>query len=56
MGLDLQLVLNQDLFMEQYFQPQRENIFKNVQVLIYVFDVTSKDFNESALCAQPAVR
>ena len=35
----------QDLFMEQYFQSQRENIFKNVQVLIYVFDVTSKDFN-----------
>ncbi len=31
--------------MEQYFQSQRENIFKNVQVLIYVFDVTSKDFN-----------
>jgi Ras-related GTP-binding protein A/B len=31
--------------MEQYFQSQRENIFKKVQVLIYVFDVTSKDFN-----------
>jgi len=44
------LVLNlwdcggQDLFMEQYFQSQREQIFKNVEVLIYVFDVTSKDF------------
>ena len=35
----------QDLFMEQYFQSQREHIFKNVEVLIYVFDVTSKDFN-----------
>ena len=34
----------QDLFMEQFFQSQREHIFKNVQVLIYVFDVTSKDF------------
>lgn len=31
----------QDLFMEQYFQSQRENIFKNVEVLIYVFDVKS---------------
>jgi len=35
----------QDLFMEQYFHSQREHIFKNVEVLIYVFDVTSKDFN-----------
>ena len=34
----------QDMFMEQYFQSQREHIFKNVQVLIFVFDVTSKDF------------
>jgi Ras-related GTP-binding protein A/B len=34
----------QDLFMEQYFQSQRDHIFKNVEVLIYVFDVTSKDF------------
>ena len=35
----------EDYFIENYFQSQRENIFKNVQVLIYVFDVTSKDFN-----------
>lgn len=34
----------QDAFMEQYFQSQREHIFKNVEVLIFVFDVTSKDF------------
>ncbi len=32
------------MFMEQYFQSQREHIFKNVEVLIFVFDVTSKDF------------
>ena len=31
--------------MEQYFLSQREHIFKNVEVLIYVFDVTSKDFD-----------
>ena len=29
--------------MEQYFQSQRSQIFKNVGVLIYVFEVTSKD-------------
>ena len=34
----------QDLFMEQFFESQKDHIFKNVQVLIYVFDVTSKDF------------
>jgi Ras-related GTP-binding protein A/B len=34
----------QDMFMEQYYQAQREHIFKNVEVLIFVFDVTSKDF------------
>ena len=34
----------QDMFMEQYFQAQREHIFKNVEVLIFVFDVMSKEF------------
>ena len=29
--------------MEQYFQSQRASIFKNVGVLIYVFEVTSKE-------------
>lgn len=29
--------------MEQYFQSQRSQIFKNVGVLIYVFEVTSKE-------------
>ena len=33
----------QGLFMEQYFQSQRSSIFKNVGVLIYVFEVTSKE-------------
>jgi len=33
----------QDRFMENYFRSQREHIFKNVQVLIYVFDIESKD-------------
>lgn len=29
--------------MENYFVSQRENIFRNVEVLIYVFDVESQD-------------
>uniref|UniRef100_A0A8C8DCS2 Ras-related GTP-binding protein n=1 Tax=Oryzias sinensis TaxID=183150 RepID=A0A8C8DCS2_9TELE len=43
------LVLNlwdcggQDTFMENYFTSQRDNIFRNVEVLIYVFDVESRD-------------
>jgi GTPase SAR1 family protein len=43
------LVLNlwdcggQEAFMENYFASQREHIFRNVEVLIYVFDVESKD-------------
>ncbi|KAM5221922.1 ras-related GTP-binding protein B [Ctenodactylus gundi] len=43
------LVLNlwdcggQDIFMENYFTCQRDNIFRNVAVLIYVFDVESRE-------------
>ena len=33
----------QGLFMEQYFASQRNQIFKNVGVLIYVFDIAAKD-------------
>jgi len=43
------LVLNlwdcggQDLFMENYFESQRDQIFRNVEVLIYVFDIESHE-------------
>jgi len=43
------LVLNlwdcggQEAFMENYFESQRDHIFRNVEVLIYVFDVESRD-------------
>lgn len=43
------LVLNlwdcggQDAFYENYFESQREHIFRNVEVLIYVFDVESNE-------------
>ncbi|XP_038173180.1 ras-related GTP-binding protein B isoform X4 [Arvicola amphibius] len=46
------LVLNlwdcggQDTFMENYFTSQRDNIFRNVEVLIYVFDVESRDLEK----------
>eukprot|EP01103_Thecamoeba_quadrilineata_P010340 TRINITY_DN2202_c0_g1_i1.p1 TRINITY_DN2202_c0_g1~~TRINITY_DN2202_c0_g1_i1.p1 ORF type:complete len:314 (-),score=46.06 TRINITY_DN2202_c0_g1_i1:84-947(-) len=33
----------QDHFMENYFTNQRDNIFRSVAVLIYVFDVESKE-------------
>jgi Ras-related GTP-binding protein A/B len=46
------LVLNlwdcggQEAFMENYFAAQRENIFRNVEVLIYVFDVESRELEK----------
>lgn len=33
----------QELFMENYFTSQRDQIFRNVEVLIYVFDVESRE-------------
>lgn len=58
----LNLVLNlwdcggQQAFMENYFQSQRDNIFKSVEVLIYVFDVESreleKDINYYQTCLE----
>ncbi|UYV82202.1 RRAGB [Cordylochernes scorpioides] len=46
------LVLNlwdcggQEAFMENYFVNQRDNIFRNVEVLIYVFDVESRELDK----------
>lgn len=45
------LVLNlwdcggQEAFMENYFASQKDNIFRNVEVLIYVFDVESREID-----------
>lgn len=63
------LVLNlwdcggQESFMQQYFTSQRNNIFQNVEVLIYVFDVESREIDrdvhhyqsclEALLCNSP---
>lgn len=56
------LVLNlwdcggQDAFMENYFQSQRDSIFRNVEVLIYVFDIESversKDLHNFYQCLE----
>lgn len=46
------LVLNlwdcggQDAFYEHYFESQREHIFRDVQLLIYVFDIESRDLEK----------
>lgn len=46
------LVLNlwdcggQEAFMENYFASQKDNIFRNVEVLIYVFDVESRELEK----------
>ena len=36
----------QEAFMESYFSTQKDNIFKNVEVLIYVFDVQSAELDK----------
>ena len=33
----------QEAFMENYFSSQRDHIFRNVEVLIYVFDIESRE-------------
>jgi len=46
------LVLNlwdcggQEAFMENYFTSQRDHIFRNVEVLIYVFDIESRELEK----------
>lgn len=36
----------QEAFMETYFTTQRDNVFRNVEVLIYVFDVESREVDK----------
>lgn len=46
----------QELFYENYFDSQRDHIFSRVQVLIYVFDIESrdleKDFSNYEMCIE----
>lgn len=49
------LVLNlwdcggQEAFMENYFSSQRDHIFRNVEVLIYIFDIESRENQKDML-------
>lgn len=36
-------IYSQEAFMENYFSSQRDHIFRNVEVLIYVFDIESRE-------------
>ena len=40
------LFIRQEAFMENYFTSQRDNVFRNVEVLIYVFDVESREIEK----------
>ncbi|GAB1303226.1 Ras-related GTP-binding protein B [Apodemus speciosus] len=42
----IDIIMEQDTFMENYFTSQRDNIFRNVEVLIYVFDVESRELEK----------
>ncbi|CUS15033.1 unnamed protein product [Tuber aestivum] len=39
----------QDAFMENYLATQRDHVFRNVEVLIYVFDVESREFERDLI-------
>ena len=43
LSLSLCNACSQEVFMDNYFTSQRENVFRNVEVLIYVFDVESRE-------------
>ncbi|KAJ1530026.1 hypothetical protein HK096_008900, partial [Nowakowskiella sp. JEL0078] len=36
----------QEVFMQNYIASQRDHIFRNVEVLIYVFDVETREFEK----------
>lgn len=51
-SMDLtQLMINdvysfrQDAFYENYFESQRDHIFRSVELLIYVFDIESREID-----------
>lgn len=45
-NLTISIYFRQEAFMENYFASQRDNIFRNVEVLIYVFDVESRELEK----------
>lgn len=55
------LVLNlwdcggQDTFMDNYVSSQRDHVFRNVEVLIYVFDVESREYDKDMMYYQQCI-
>lgn len=43
LNIQLTLTFRQDAFMDSYLNTQRENVFSDAQVLIYVFDIESRE-------------
>lgn len=43
----LLVVRSQDAFYENYFESQRDHIFRSVELLIYVFDIESREIDVS---------
>lgn len=41
--INAECVESQEAFMENYFSSQRDHIFRNVEVLIYIFDIESHE-------------
>ncbi|KAJ3381658.1 Interleukin-4 receptor subunit alpha [Entophlyctis sp. JEL0112] len=46
----------QDVFMESYFASQRDQIFRNVEVLIYIIDVESRDMDKDLAYFQSSIQ
>ncbi|KAI9771544.1 MAG: GTP-binding protein gtr1 [Geoglossum umbratile] len=46
----------QDAFMENYLQHQRDHVFANVAVLIYVFDIESREFDRDLVTYSAVAR
>ncbi|KZF26697.1 small monomeric GTPase [Xylona heveae TC161] len=46
----------QDAFMENYLASQRDHVFSNVGVLIYVFDIESREFDRDMVTYSAVVR
>ena len=39
------IAFRQDAFYENYFESQRDHIFRSVELLIYVFDIESREID-----------
>lgn len=43
---------SQDAFYENYFESQRDHIFRSVELLIYVFDIESREIDVRPYCSR----